>query len=502
MNVTLYTFSKKHNSTAVPTGGTSVDVVLKDEAGVLDPIIELHTSASPSAYNYLYIPTFGRYYWLREWTYNRGIWTGSFYVDPLASWRTQIGAQHLYVFRSAAEWDGRLVDTYYPAIADPEITVIDLPNMWTTTQAASSGAARQSGIYVLGIISDETSLVKYYGFTGQGLETFMTALFSNSYYESIVGPGIAITPELKADINPCQYIVSCKYWPAGVGGFGSTSYMLGSAGVITPSPFKVGKGTVGLGGQVPIYTFSAGSVSYELTHFSQPIDISGITHPQQAARGIFLRGAPFTKWEVFIPPFGLIELDSNDLLEADSIKLTHYYDIRSGNGTLDIFATVSGTDKQIARATALCAIDTPISGIIQTGVGPASIISSIVDVSTALIGGFLNGGVGAGTGSLVGAAGIAAKAIGDFNRGKIPHLSMTGSVGSQALLSGGAKLIVTCQIVANDDLAGRGRPLCDKRTLSAIPGYIMADPDELSIAATARELEEIRGFISGGFFYE
>jgi hypothetical protein len=94
------------------------------------------------------------------------------------------------------------------------------------------------------------------------------------------------------------------------------------------------------------------------------------------------------------------------------------------------------------------------------------------------------------------------RAVGAFVEGKVPHLSATGSVGSCSGMCGSPKLIVTFQNAANDDVAGRGRPLCAKRTLSAIPGYIMADPDELSIAATARELEEIRGFISGGFFYE
>lgn len=491
MNVTLYTFSKKHNSTAVPTGGTSVDVVLKDEAGVLDPIIELHTSASPSAYNYMYIPTFGRYYWLREWTYNRGIWTGSFYVDPLASWRTQIGAQQLYVFRSAAEWDGRVVDTLYPVVADTDRTIISIPDMWCTTQASAAGEPIHGGIYVLGIISDTSPYVEYYGFTGSGLGTFMTALFANNYYNSILPAGTTLTPELKAEINPCQYITSCRYWPAKVMGFGTPAFALSAGGFSSPNQFSVGKGLVTLNGSVNISQFSNVGSAYELTDFNHDIDITSVVHPQQSVRGIFMRAAPFTKWEIFVPPFGLIELDGTDLIEATAIRLGYSFDIRSGNGTLDISA-VTGTDvKLIARATAQCGVDTPVTGIMQTGVSPTSMITDVVGAVAS-----------AATGNIMGAVSFANKAIGDFNKGSVPHLSMAGSVGSQALMCGSAKLIVTFRNAANDDLSGRGRPLCGKRTLSAIPGYIMADPDELSIAATARELEEIRGFISGGFFYE
>lgn len=494
MNVTLYTFSKKHNSTAVPTGGTSVDVVLKDEAGVLDPIIELHTSASPSAYNYLYIPTFGRYYWLREWTYNRGIWTGSFYADPLASWKTQIGAQQLYVFRSAAEWDGRITDTYYPTVADPEFTIIDLPALWTTTQA-SAAAAIHTGRYIVGIISDRSSLTTYYAFTESDMESFMGGLFNDHYYETVLGT-TTLTPELKAQVNPVEYIVSCRYWPAGFLA-GSSSSVVQFQGVYGGSNIYVGKGYVPIDGSIPgagsaltgsVLLFGGGK---HLTYYTQPIDISSITHPQQAARGIFLRSAPYTTWELFYPPFGLIELDSTDLIEATSIIMGVGLDIRAGTGSLDVYASDGTTNKLIARTLSPVAVDVPIHGIMQTGTGPVNLFAPALSAAASLA-----------HGDLMGAAQFTQRAVGAFVSGKVPHLSATGSVGSSSGMSGSPKLIVTHQMVANDDLTGRGRPLCAKRTLSALPGYIMADPDELSIVATARELEEIRGFISGGFFYE
>lgn len=490
MNVTLYTFSKKHNSTAVPTGGTSVDVVLKDEAGVLDPIIELHTSASPSAYNYLYIPTFGRYYWLREWTYNRGIWTGSFYVDPLASWKTQIGAQQLYIFRSAAAWDGRVVDMFYPTIADPQVYIEDLIPMFTVSQA-TPGAAKGQGRYVFGIISDNSVAVEYIALTPSDAEIFCENLFANSYYNSVLGPGSTLTPELKTQINPAQYIVSCRYWPAFFAAPGTDNAIHMLAGSALSGGISVGSGLVNMTGATGTRgVFQTGSTSYENTTFYHDYDISDIVHPQQA-RGIYLRAAPYTQWEVFYPPFGIIELDSTDMVEATGLRIKLSCDIRSGNGTLDIYALTATDTKLLARATAPVAIESPITGIIQTGSSPVAIGTAVAGAATSLM-----------TGNILGAVKFAENAITSYTAGKIPHLSMSGSVGSSALLVGQPQLLVTFQHVADDDVTGRGRPLCSKRLISSIPGYITADPDELSIAATARELEEIRGFISGGFFYE
>lgn len=487
MNVTLYTFSKKHNSTAVPTGGTSVDVVLKDEAGVLDPIIELHTAASPSAYNYLYIPTFGRYYWLREWTYNRGIWTGSFYVDPLASWRTQIGAQQLYVFRSAYESDGRVIDSLYPVKADPEFKVTPIPGFWTST-GASAGGAWGSGLYVIGLIGDGE--INYYGFQKPDLDKFLERLFSDDYFQSIVGAGVTISPEIKAEVNPLQYVASVRYYPAafaaGENSWGLLNYSAGG----NPTTLSAGKGKVPLNGEATVRYFLTRSSIVGTYYTNFTISDSSYDHPQQS-RGKYMRGAPYTKWEVFMPPFGIIELDSGDLIDAEMLNIAMIVDIRTGSAQLDITAVVDNTGHLIARAGGNVGIDCPLTHVMQTGINYANVGQNALGAAFSAM-----------TGNVAGTVNYLRNAIGNGIEGKKPHLSTVGSQGSGAETGGHPMIITTYYKAVDDDVAGRGRPLCSKRLISSIPGYITADPDELSIAATARELEEIRGFISGGFFYE
>lgn len=488
MNVTLYTFSKKHNSTAVPSAaGTSVDVVLKDEAGVLDPVIELHDSASPASYNYMYIPTFGRYYWLREWNYYRGIWIGSFYVDPLASWRTQIGAQSLYVFRSAYEFNGRIIDNLYPITADPEFKVTEIPGFWTSTQASSS-AGHGTGLYVLGIIGDGN--IDYYGFQKPDLDSFLTALFDDSYYQTLVGAGAVLSPEIKAEVNPLQYVASVRYYPSGFSAAANHWGELRFSSGGSPTAIKVGKGTVTLTG-VTVYYFTSvnsivGAYPYQIT-----IGASSFDHPQQS-RGKFLRGAPFTSWELYMPPYGLIELDANELIDTMYLGLRIIADIRTGSSVLEVAAIeADNTTHLLAKVGGMIGIDCPLTNVMQTGI-------NYISVGRSALGAAFN----AMAGNVPGVIGSLHDALGSATQGRIPHLSTVGSQGSGAETGGTPRLVTTYYKVTDDDVAGRGRPLCGKRTISAIPGYITADPDELNIAATAREQEEIRGYISGGFFYE
>lgn len=117
ISVNMYTFSKYANSTEQPAGaGTSFDCVLKDTSGVINPTIalKLDMSFNVSAYNYAYIPDFERYYFVREWTWERGLWVASLDVDVLATYKAQIGVSTQYVLRSSLASNGKILDTIYP----------------------------------------------------------------------------------------------------------------------------------------------------------------------------------------------------------------------------------------------------------------------------------------------------------------------------------------------------------------------------------------------------
>ena len=118
MNVRLYTYDKKVNSTAHPStsGGSGYSCTLKDPSSLLNPVILLKIS-NPTSKNYAYIEEFGRFYWIRDWVSDHNMWEAHLQVDSLASWKSQIIASSQYVDRAAnAPEDRGIIDGKYGKI--------------------------------------------------------------------------------------------------------------------------------------------------------------------------------------------------------------------------------------------------------------------------------------------------------------------------------------------------------------------------------------------------
>ena len=105
-------------------------------------------------------------------------------------------------------------------------------------------------------------------------------------------------------------------------------------------------------------------------------------------------------------------------------------------------------------------------------------------------------------GSIPVIGGIWSNGIRSAIHGNVPQMSSKGNFGNLANMGGQPRLYVTHWNLAPEDNAGKGRPLCDVRQISAVPGFITAEADELSISCTDPELSEIRQAVSTGFFYE
>ena len=146
MNVDFYTFSKRINSTAQPTGGASYSCVIKSPSSVTAPSISIvwGGSGNPSAYNYAYIADYGRFYWVNNWTFADRQWTADLSVDVLATYKSQIGAASKYVLRAASDYDYKVIDRLYPAKADNYYAV----------GSGSWGFSTLSvgGVYIIGVI--------------------------------------------------------------------------------------------------------------------------------------------------------------------------------------------------------------------------------------------------------------------------------------------------------------------------------------------------------------
>ena len=56
--------------------------------------------------------------------------------------------------------------------------------------------------------------------------------------------------------------------------------------------------------------------------------------------------------------------------------------------------------------------------------------------------------------------------------------------------------------LVDDNNEDHGRPLCRRVQLSSIPGYIMVDDPDISLPATAAEIDSVKSYLKNGFFYE
>ena len=502
-NVEFYTFSKKHNSTAHPSSNANATIyscVANEPFNIQEPVIKLKASlATVPRYNYCCVPQEGKWYWISSWECRDGLWYAYLKEDCLASFKTGIGNNSLFVFRSAHTWNGNIVDDLYPTITPPSKTKINLPRPWTVGAASASGAAEGTGYYVVGIIANTGT--NYYAFTPAQMSDLLAALCDDSYYEDILTEfGASQYPEAKVAINPLQYITSCKWVPMDLTTAAYSGYQDWTLHGSDITGIQVGLLLFTNLHAYALFDIVGTAIRFRNVTSNYDITLSSYAHPQ-ASRGSWLNYAPSTTYELWYPPFGLISLDSDMIAGATTLRISLTTDAWKCLATLTVTVDPGvSTERVIARNMAEFGCDVPLSNVLITGSSSLALASGILNASQAAL------STVTGQSSFLGGAadvmnGIRAS-LGTFVEGRIPHVSVTGTQGSTANMFGTPQLYITHYVKSNDDLAGRGRPLCQVKQLSTIPGYIMADPDELSLPATDGELEEIRGFISGGFFYE
>lgn len=464
MKVNFYTFAKRINSTKQPTGtGTEYDVTIKRGSSVIAPTIELDAglATSPANLNYAYISDWGRYYFVSDWVFNERLWTAKLTVDPLASFKTSIGSYSGYILRSASSYDGDIVDTLYPALADVSESALD------PTSGPSFTHALSSGTYVVGIMGKNNGqnggAVTYYALSAGAMNTLCNYLLNIANYSSIQDIEADL---LKCIFNPLQYIVSCMWFPFNIAHTESSN-------------IDVGWWTVTLTGVSyitdPLYTRN-------LTFSDIP------KHPQAATRGNYLNMPPFSRYWLIAGPWGIIPLDNSNLLNETGLSAALTVDLFTGSGRFSIVTkdVIAYTDEHI------CQVGVPIQlgqnmlnqGALQTAVGGG--ISTIKSMMSGDPLGMLGSGM-----QTIGSAAELSQSI----------PSMIGSNGTIAF-NNIFRMVGRFFKVANEDLASRGRPLCQAKTISSLSGYILCSDADPDIACTDSELKQIVSYMNGGFYYE
>lgn len=469
MNVDFYTFSKRINSTAQPTGGASYSCVIKSPSSVTSPKISIvwGGSGNPSAYNYAYIADYGRYYWVSNWTYEDRQWASDLSVDVLATYKTEIGAANKYVLRSASQYEATVVDTMWPArsAVKAEGTVADSLG-W-----ANYGSG--GGTFVVAVIGDgnvsaSSSAVALYMMSGTSVQALINNqinaidgafnnLASNDIIEAVLKL-LAMPFRFVSDLS--QFIKSIMWFPF--------SFPAGSGGPVYLGMFQCLSAALNVSAPMIVQSASISLASFPAAG-SDPWEYM----------------APFASYSLELEPFGIISLDSVDVVNGTTLQASVSVDAMSGLGMLRILID----SRIVAMRSAQIGVAVPFGGSAPNYAGAITGAVSVASTAAAYAAGDASGGALAG-------------AIGSAVAAASPTGYSSGTAGGGAALEGVARLMYRVLEHTDVDNTEAGRPLCQAVTISSLSGFIQCRDGDVSAPGTASELAQIESFLTGGFFYE
>lgn len=464
----LGTFAKLENSTAQPTttGWAEYNVNLKGGTDLIDPTVTLNISTATLA-GYNYATMMGNYYFIRGKNNIRGdLNEVELKLDPMATFKSTIGAASLYVLRSASSANGGIRDNFYP--------MNGLIERYRYT--CSSGVANpfSTGVYVVNIMGKQTGTSTLFQFTPSEFSSLINKLM-------VTADGFDLTDVIdqvkNALYKPMNYINSVMWFPEAFTGTAHTNASL------------------------YIGYWEAANMTY--TQITDPVKHMNAgaaytpvlgKHPQAATRGIYLNYSPYTQYELVFPPFGVIPIDTTMVRDASYISVDLYVDALTGLGILRGSTAEFSDNNVLFEVSAQYGVQLPLLANGNSG----SLAGSIASVG-GLAAGLMTGGA-ASAASLI--AGASEAGIGNFENAIIGSTSSIGSNGS--IVAHTLPKYLDCRFltIVDGDNTHNGRPLCQLKTINTLSGYIKVAEGDVAIPAPLPIQQEVKAFLEGGFFYE
>ena len=448
ISVGFTTESKRENSTKHRTMPTVHDCTFKNGCSMLSPtlFLEINSNDFPA---YTGFKIGSKYYNVTDIrSVRNNLFEVSGRIDVLATYKTAIGNSNEYVIRAAASYNPYVIDTKYPALASSHLENVLLSNLRFTSVSGN-------GTFVLGVVAPTTSgsAVTYYSMGLSNFTSVMLKLFDPTYLA-----GTELSVELQKElVNPMQYIVSCYWYPFDIIG--------------DDESLKFGWWDT----QV-----SCGRLSESHRIQSTEQTFSMPQHPQAATRGMFLKDSPYTRYTLNCYSFGSIPIDPAPFVRAGSGAIQIDVDVFTGIGQLYLASQGS----RLFQATAQIGVPIQLNQVM-----PNIVNSGITAISS---------GLALNYGNIVGFASGIASAI----QSLYPQVQTNGANGTKIAYLHTPNIVCEFRNIVDEDNETMGRPLCAKRTINTLSGYIQCENVDISLAASSTEREEVIRFMESGFFYE
>lgn len=490
MQVQLGYITKRVNSTKNDASFTAFNGTLKESCDILEPAIEFNFgNASPTGYNYMYIPDFRRFYWI-TWEFRGSAhWTAHGKVDVLASAKGEIGTSTKYILRAAAEEDENIIDTKYPALVTGSYDFSSA----NPTDFVSDPATQ--GTYVVGVVGDYGGAsgktgVTYYALSSGGFQDMMNFIFNdasmptsrdwNSFNLNIDFTSTQQSIPWKLLVNPLQYITSAIWLPF-------TGVATSTVAVMSFAWFKMTSQSGSIVGSI---------VSNAVRSMGYYVDCSNLFTQGTKKKWEFYE--PWSQYFINIPFFGLQKVSAADIVGYGAagygLSVSYRVDVRTGAA----IAEVTG-----ARGS-VCKLSGQIGASIALG-GAKKDYGALIGGVASTIGGVISTGMMAASGNpqaVLSGFETIRNGINTALTTCQPVVSTSGAPGGVAGVGDAIFVYRKSMDCAEKNAAEFGAPLCKMRTIASLPGFVQCADGDLVSSLTDQEQLEIAKYLTEGFFYE
>lgn len=469
-SASVYTLSKRHNSTLKPTGtGTVIDVYLKGGSDILSPVFTLNSASIPT-FNYMSFE--GRYYFVTGIRNVRDqLYEVSCQVDVLATYKADIQAASAYVL--------------YYTHSNTEISDKRLSAKTTQVTQSDNGSFSEFGkgtCYVLSVVGQNT--VGQFAIDLNDLAGIVNQNFLDTLENQIDATPLPLTDSL---VDFAQYVTDLLKNEAL-----SFTYVGKIADCIRNCYALPIRYAAWGGSSETIYIgrASSGKTGYKLASNERILtDSATVNIPWQATD--WRRNAPYHEIYLYIPCIGVTTISPSDVIGETALHVDLTLDKLSG----DVIINVGTASKVLAQYTTNVAVNYPVG---FSNVDPAGAITSVA------------GAVGALSGAVNPAIGAAIAGLGLTNIIQ-PQPETIGSNGGGAFLGlvGYTGYKVYCFTIFHDTTvtpgsvsAVKGTPYNGVLSLSGISGYVQTADASVAGSMTDTEREEINNLLNGGVYIE
>ena len=458
-------FSKRINSTKQPTGGTTVDVLLKDECSILNPTFILNSLD----FSINYVQAFGNYYFcdVRNLDGHRSELNCS--LDHLATFKTEIGSYNGFVEYTSSS---SRVD-----ILDPRNIPTDQIVCSTSLLSFSnSNFFNQGGCYILGLINDDADgsvgAVSYYKMDTASMRTFSQSIFAQNILDALENQYYGVA----------DGIVSCIWLPlySEVGG--------------SPATVKVARESIGV---------TAPQISNRRAQTSGTTTLNFMTGSGGAGSSMtYLEKAPYCTGFMYLPFVGMVPLDMDAAAYYKEISVNVNVDILTGDTVYELYYGSVKTSTYNGN----CATKIPLSSAGFDGLGVATgaitAIGGVVGTAiTIASGGAAAPAVAAGVGATAGGA-MSSLRSAEF------HSMINGSNSSAIGVALGTQPViqifqnVPSETTLTSYKTEQGMPYYKHATIGNLSGYVQCSGASVSIPGDGSEQNTVNGYLNSGFYYE